>query len=982
MFHDMASPYRFLDFELDEARFELRRGSKLIAVQARVFRLLAYLVRHRERVITRSELIDKVWDGTVVSDTAISQVIMLARKALNDDQQTSIITVRGQGFRFAAETEQSQRQPSVEPSANIERIAAVARTRVPLCGRERQLNELMQRAEQTERGRGLLLLLEGEPGIGKSWLLDRLATEVLERDGKVWRGAAFFDDSAPALWPWSQVVRSLIDAVGIDTVRRNLEGETGWLSAWVPELDVTRTRKSTRPADSIAQDRFRAFAALVKLLSAACESGVEVGPRVLLLEDLQRFDEASLQLLRYAAQELRNTRLLIVGSYSSLEHTQNKALIALLSGLPSTAQRMTLPSLSANEMRELIESELGDAPARQMATMQRLCHGNPLLLHELMHTARESGDCKLSVSLPIRIHEAVAKHLAQLPEATRQTLAVASVAGRELSLALLARLVAQDETTVLRLLDPALQAGVLRAASEQLGKLLFAREVVRSFLYFELPHSQRVALHRTTGELLEESAAPLDELAHHFVLAASAETRDKARDYARRAAEQTLAEGNAMRAAELFDCAAGHCDTRSPTLLDLLQASAEAWYAYGDHEASRKRLEQVAQRASSLRDSERCTRAMMRMAWVERGAIVFGTTRLMMQLPLLDALPQTAEIDTLRWGITAMCAPLGPEERTALAYRSIERARSCENSALLCTALDCALAALAGIAELDELNALANELYALAANGKEQELQLDALLFHMYVAGRRGDLSGALRALERQQELLESCTVPLQRYAELCVDASASFMTANFVRARQQSALAAKVGARLDPGAALYDDLRNLLAFILYDVADGDVRRCDLDAIPPDFRPFWALAWLRDGRLPEAQLVFRYWCSGEFPPLSTEGLRLPIYAALSELTVQLGESGPLAMLYDRLSPFAGQHIVMMAGVHLGPVSYYLAILAQARGAHATARGHFEAALREATSFVALAFLPRIELAYQRLKESTPAPRKLREQRPA
>ena len=97
--------YRFQDFELDEARLELRRSGVDISIQARVLRALIYLVRHRDRVVLKDELCDAVWQDIVVSDAALAQVIMHVRKALGDEgeQQTLVKTVRGRGFRFIAD---------------------------------------------------------------------------------------------------------------------------------------------------------------------------------------------------------------------------------------------------------------------------------------------------------------------------------------------------------------------------------------------------------------------------------------------------------------------------------------------------------------------------------------------------------------------------------------------------------------------------------------------------------------------------------------------------------------------------------------------------------------------------------------------------------------------------------------------------------------------------------------------------------------
>lgn len=96
--------YVFGDFTLDSEQRELRRAGATLALQPRVFQVLAYLVAQRERLITREELITHLWPGQFVDNSAVARSIMAARKALGDPQDppTYIKTLRGHGYRFIA----------------------------------------------------------------------------------------------------------------------------------------------------------------------------------------------------------------------------------------------------------------------------------------------------------------------------------------------------------------------------------------------------------------------------------------------------------------------------------------------------------------------------------------------------------------------------------------------------------------------------------------------------------------------------------------------------------------------------------------------------------------------------------------------------------------------------------------------------------------------------------------------------------------
>jgi TolB-like protein/Tfp pilus assembly protein PilF len=102
--------YRFGPFELDTAKVELRSGGEVCSVEPQVFALLALLVDNRERLVSKDEIIEKVWDGRVVSEAAVASRIKSARKVLGDDGKTQqfIKTIHRQGFRFVADAKVSR----------------------------------------------------------------------------------------------------------------------------------------------------------------------------------------------------------------------------------------------------------------------------------------------------------------------------------------------------------------------------------------------------------------------------------------------------------------------------------------------------------------------------------------------------------------------------------------------------------------------------------------------------------------------------------------------------------------------------------------------------------------------------------------------------------------------------------------------------------------------------------------------------------
>jgi len=113
--------YQFAQFELDMARFELREEGAGRPLEPQVFKLLAYLIEHRERLVSKNELFEKLWDGRVVTDSALTSRIKSARQVLGDSgkAQRFIKTIYGTGFRFVADVRFAHSTSTVLPFRNL-----------------------------------------------------------------------------------------------------------------------------------------------------------------------------------------------------------------------------------------------------------------------------------------------------------------------------------------------------------------------------------------------------------------------------------------------------------------------------------------------------------------------------------------------------------------------------------------------------------------------------------------------------------------------------------------------------------------------------------------------------------------------------------------------------------------------------------------------------------------------------------------------
>src|SRR5262249_37602665 len=158
-------------------------------------------------------------------------------------------------------------------------------------------------------GRGRLVLLAGEPGIGKTRLADELAERAVDHGVRVLWASCWDGDGAPAFWPWIQVMRAYARDADLAAVTSELGAGGADLARLVPEL-AERWPAASNPAPAADSDRFRLFDAVATLLKDAAETR----PIVIILDDLHWSDQPSLQLLRFLARDLRAVRLLVVGT--------------------------------------------------------------------------------------------------------------------------------------------------------------------------------------------------------------------------------------------------------------------------------------------------------------------------------------------------------------------------------------------------------------------------------------------------------------------------------------------------------------------------------------------------------------------------------------------------------------------------------------------------------------------------------------------
>jgi predicted ATPase len=497
----------------------------------------------------------------------------------------------------------------------------------PFVGREAELAALTVDLDAAVAGRGGVVLLAGEPGIGKTRLAEELAGQATARGGLVLWGRCWEGEGAPAFWPWVQIVRAYVQAADPAALRHEMGAGAADIAQLLPAVRERLPDLPPPPPTEPEAARFRLFDSLSGFLRAAAARR----PLVLVLDDLHWADAPSLALLRFVGRELEDAGPLVLGIYRHTEVERGHPLPGTLADLTrgQHRRRLLLGGLDQREVASFVTAVAGVTPAPELAAaLHQQTDGNPFFVTEVVRLLvsqgrldhAETDPLPLAGGLPEGVKAVVAERLGRLSGDCRGLLEVAAVGGRDFELRVLQMASGLDADRLLGLLEEAETVRVVGAVPGGLGRWRFSHALVREVLYEGLPAARRVRLHGRVGRTLEAvyAADPgphLAELAHHFVEAAPASQEL----VARAVQTATLAGRRALdllaweEAAELFGraLAALELDERPDPQqrCELLLALGEAKMAASEMPAARAAYQQAAQLARQTGQPEALARA-------------------------------------------------------------------------------------------------------------------------------------------------------------------------------------------------------------------------------------------------------------------------------------------------------------------------------------------------------------------------------------
>ena len=429
--------------------------------------------------------------------------------------------------------------------------------RTPFVGRDAERARLRAALDDAARGRGSLVMIGGEPGVGKTRLSEEVLDDARRRDMRTLIGRSYETETPAPYGPFLEVLEMAGREVDPATFRLALGDAAGEIAKIMPQL---RTMYDDIPPPlelPPEQERRYLFNSIAEFVTRAASAR----PLVVLLDDLHWADEPSLLLLQHIAQVVPDTSLMLLGTYRDVELDVGRPLASALDALlrRRLATRVALKRLAEASVAQMLHKLSGrPAPKSLVDAIFLETDGNAFFVEEVYkHLAEEgrlfdpTGEWRTDLTIdelevPEGVRLVIGRRLQRMSEATRRALTVAAVVGRTFDYRLVERVEEVSPDELLDAVDEAEQAGLITEAGRE-GDVhfMFVHELIRQTLLSTVALPRRQRFHLRVAEAMESLYADsLDErageLAHHFYQAGAAADPAKTIKYMRKAGDRAL----------------------------------------------------------------------------------------------------------------------------------------------------------------------------------------------------------------------------------------------------------------------------------------------------------------------------------------------------------------------------------------------------------------------------------------------------------
>lgn len=510
------------------------------------FAVLRYLVEHAGRLVTQDELLTAIWPETYVQPEVLRRYILEIRRVLGDkaEKPRFVETLPKRGYQFIAPvTDVNAAGPADD----------VANPKTKLVGRESAFTDLHAHLKNAQRGQRQLVFVMGEPGIGKTSLVDAFQhvssgiPDVSVARGQSLEGFAGKEAYYPVFEALGQLVRGPAKTLVINSLATHAPT---WMVQFPSLVKAEQQASLQREILGATPER------MVRELCEALEVISQSVTLVLILEDLHWADDSTLDLISAIARRRESAKLYLVGTIRPADLILSESPLKALKQdlvLHRLSDEVRLERLHESDVADYLAAEFsgGDLPRGLATVIHRHSEGNPLFMIAMLdHLAKqgvlshEDGRWKLTTSLdrvdpgvPETLRQMLELQLQHLSEAEQELLKCASVGGQHFTAWAVATMLKRDPSTVEQACAALAERQQFLKSSgtrelpngQQTPQYEFRHSLYREVLQRRLNPAQRVSFHRSLAEGLESLGAQIKpemaaKIALHF---------EEGRDYER-----------------------------------------------------------------------------------------------------------------------------------------------------------------------------------------------------------------------------------------------------------------------------------------------------------------------------------------------------------------------------------------------------------------------------------------------------------------
>jgi tetratricopeptide (TPR) repeat protein len=846
-------------------------------------------------------------------------------------------------------------------------------------GRNAEMGGLRAALELSGSGRGRLVLITGEPGIGKSRLMEEFSDVASELGWRVLLGRCWEGGGAPAYWPWMQVVQQAGGQFEQLTPRQEIESAPG---------AQTSRRIATNDPETV---RFRLFESVAGFLTGRSRDQ----PLLVILDDVHGADEPSLLLLRFLAEAVGRERILLLASYREGDRGVHH-LGDAFGLLARVGHRISVRGLSTSDVGSFLENVTGRAPSESV--VRKICDitaGNPFFLSEvvralvvdgrLTENSEAASDPRLRIPEEVRV--LIRRRVASLSREALSTLRLAAVVGHEFDFQVLDRAGRLSLGRLMDVLSEAVEAGVIMPDPRNHSRFAFMHDLVRETLYEGIPAARRLELHLNIGRVLQDVYAGdlgshLAELAHHFTQAAPLGLAEEGIDYSIRA-------GVRAAAVLAYEDAARHY-RRALQLLPLLEHPSverrcemllrlgDSQWRAGDTPGARVSFDECAEFAARSGLAEQLVRAAIghvsgggpaRLGLggiVVTGRFVDATAGIRLLEQALAALP--GDDGSLRAQVLARLATElymtdQVERRRGLSDQAVAMARRLSDQEALLVALDSRHWASFVPDQVDVRLANSQEMLRVAMECGDDEMAFIARYARLHCCLELCDIKGVDAELGAMITIAERIRQPFYLWVSAVLRVTRAIVDGRFHEAERLAREARESGRLGENEYVVYFFEHAHMVTIRWGQGRTNevAEKIRIHGEQHELIARWRNAfWAADvGDQSAAREEVERHAGNGFSDLPRNGFWIIHLCSLAETCVLLRDTEHAQQIYKLLLPYADREAIAISTMPYGPVALRLGMIAALLERWDESDKHFELAMERCKRLGARAIAARV-----------------------